>query len=198
MDLEKLAVYDTTQFNDAFRRFGERVKLQGASASAYLDEVEFQVVYDRYKVQILSYCCGMTGNPQEAQEVAQETFVKVWQSKWRYLPDNSLVYRIAYTTCCDLLRKRHHVEILYLDDAGGGLVSNISDPEEEALRTERKRELAQAILRLPEAYRSVILLAYRGFTNTEIAEILGKRVGTVKNYRHLAYGMLRQWLDIGG
>jgi RNA polymerase sigma-70 factor (ECF subfamily) len=198
MGLEKLAVYDITQFNDAFRRFGERVKLQGANASAKLDDVEFKVVYERYKVQILSYCYDMTGNQQEAQEVAQEVFFKVWKSKWKYLPDGPLVYRIAYNACCDLLRNRHHVEILYLDDAGGGLVSNIADPEEEALRTERKRELAQAILRLPEAYRSVILLAYRGFTNRQIAEILGKNEGTVKNYRHLAYVMLRQWLDIGG
>lgn len=190
-------MFDIAKLNEAFRTFGERAKQQD-DASTYLNKAEFDPIYNFYREKIISYCYRIMGNPEEAEQAAHDAFLKMWERKWASLPDKKLVYLLAHQACCNILRKRRHVEIQYLDDAGDVLVSDMPAPEEEALWTERKSELLQAISRLPVAYRNVILLQYSDLSTKEIARTLNISERTVRNYRYLAYIVLRKWLDIGG
>ena len=134
----------------------------------------------------------IVGNEQDAWDVSQETFLRVYQNLDRFdgrAAFSTWLYRIAHNAAIDLTRRRKNVRELPLDGMAGEEeepaiqhVDPAPSPEEEALNQELRQKLAQAVQNLPEDYRwAVILRDWESLSYQEIADQLGLPLGTVKS-----------------
>ena len=150
---------------------------------------------------VINVIYRMCGNVQVAEDAAQETFIQAWQHLASYRPHTSLrswLYRIAVNSAIDMLRRDKRIlpgnlEDMQLKDPHPG-------PEGIAAQGERAATVQRAVLSLPEASRTVLVLReYEGMSYQEIAEALDIPLGTVMsrlNYaRRLLKGMLEQELS---
>jgi RNA polymerase sigma-70 factor (ECF subfamily) len=133
----------------------------------------------------------MLGSGPEAEDAAQETFVRVYAKLHTYEPDKKLsswILSIASHYCIDRLRRRHG-DALSLDDdeVATVLPARQAGPEETALRNEVRDEVQAAVNRLAPAYRVPLILRYwHDLSYTEIAEVMGLTVQAVKSRLHRA------------
>jgi RNA polymerase sigma-70 factor, ECF subfamily len=155
------------------------------------DRVAFARLVAAYQGPVYSLCYRMLGSAPEAEDAAQETFVRVYAKLHTYHPDKKLsswVLSIASHYCIDRLRRRHG-EALSLDDEEVATVlpSRQTGPEESALRNEARDEVQAAVNRLEPAYRVPLILRYwHDLSYTEIAEVMGLTVQAVKSRLHRA------------
>lgn len=158
------------------------------------DADAFEKLISVYEKRILNYCYKMMGNMPDAEDAAQEVFVKVFrfiQSFNNQSAFSTWLYRIASNVCLDLLRKAKRqnkgmVHINQQNDEGEDFTLSIEDtaptPYEEAQLSEAHRELMKALDKLDAEQRKVILLRdVEGFSYDEIAQITGSATGTVKS-----------------
>lgn len=143
----------------------------------------------------------MAGNADDAADLTQEIFVKLYRSigQFRYRSKFSTwLCSLAANTCRSGMRKlgrRRDRERLCLDDdAGEGRPHEPADPGDQPDRQMERREkqamIEQAIMTLPEAFRTIVILRdVQGMTYEEIAEALACSIGTVKS--RLARARLR-------
>jgi RNA polymerase sigma-70 factor (ECF subfamily) len=133
----------------------------------------------------------MCGDPELAEDAAQEAFIRAWKNIHRYQPKSPFrnwVYRIATNAALDVLRRQR--ENIDIDDLP--LKSDYPTPEKAAETKERTTIIKEAILALPEASRSVIILReYEGFSYREIADALEIPIGTVMSRLNYARKQLR-------
>ncbi len=163
------------------------------------DERAFLALYDRYASRVHALTLRILGESMLAEEATQDTFLKLWSRARQYLAERGslLVWllTIARRTALDRLR---------LEDRRPTL-SDSEDPEitwqsiasEDSLTSEaRWRSMYFAVQSLPEEQRQVIELAYyQGMSQSEIAEVLGWPLGTVKSRMRSAMESLRhEWL----
>jgi RNA polymerase sigma-70 factor (ECF subfamily) len=158
---------------------------------------------------VYSLILRMVRNRELAEDLAQETFVKVLNAIDSYRPEykfSSWIFKIANNAAIDQLRRRE-LATLSLDGSPHAASSEaveatslqIGDERESALDEMTSRELGaqieRAIAQLRPEYRSCILLRHvEGRPYEEIAEILGLPLGTVKTYIHRARNELRNLL----
>jgi len=172
----------------------------------------FDQFVELYRSKLFHYSFMMCGHREDAEEVAQETLMNVFEHLDQLRePERvrSWVFRIAKNAC--LMKRRKSVfaptEELSLDELmpvsgmdGGQVKIQIADwsalPDAEVLRSELRRQLDQAIAELPEIYRAVMLLRdVEDLSTQESAEILGITEDTVKTRLHRARLAVRQKLD---
>jgi RNA polymerase sigma-70 factor (ECF subfamily) len=172
----------------------------------------FDQFVELYRSKLFHYSFMMCGHREDAEEVAQETLMNVFEHLDQLRePERvrSWVFRIAKNAC--LMKRRKSVfaptEELSLDELmpvsgmdGGQVKIQIADwsalPDAEVLRSELRRQLDQAIAELPEIYRAVMLLRdVEELSTQESAEILGISEDTVKTRLHRARLAVRQKLD---
>ncbi|MBM3179748.1 MAG: sigma-70 family RNA polymerase sigma factor [Chloroflexi bacterium] len=160
------------------------------------DERAFLVLYDRYASRVHALTLRILGEPMLAEEATQDTFFKLWSRARQYLAERGslLVWllTIARRTALDRLRLEGRRPTL----------SDSEDPEttwqsiasEDSLTSEaRWRSMYFAVQSLPEEQRQVIELAfYQGMSQSEIAEVLGWPLGTVKSRMRSAMESLRR------
>lgn len=163
----------------------------------------------RYERPIFSLIYRMVRDRGLAEDLAQETFLKVLNGLGSYNPDfrfSSWIFKIANNAAIDHLRKRE-LETLSLDgspqattpEAMRATALQLGDKGESPLEELEARELGgaidQAIAKLRPEYRSCILLRHvEGHSYEEIARILDLPLGTVKTYIHRARNELRGYL----
>ncbi|MBM2827323.1 MAG: polymerase sigma factor, sigma-70 family [Dehalococcoidia bacterium] len=156
----------------------------------------FGVLVTRYQDRIHNYLYRMTGSREDAEDVAQETFVKAYlalstfRRGWPLAP---WLFRIATNLCINLLKKRNRVtalpEEMEIMDRGESV-------EAEVEVRELKRELDEVILTLPEVYRVPILLRHLyQLSYEEMAQAMDVPLGTVKTRLFRARELLRAKLD---
>lgn len=147
---------------------------------------------------VLNVIYRMCGDMAVAEDAAQETFIQAWLRLRSYRPGASLrnwLYRIAVNMAIDMLRKEKRilpgaVEDLNLTDSGPG-------PEALFASTERTEMVQEAVLALPEASRTVLVLReYESLSYQEIAEALDIPVGTVMSRLNYARKLLRESLEV--
>jgi len=138
--------------------------------------------FDRYFPQVYGLVYRLLGHRAQAEDAAQETFLKVYRSLDSLDPARDpgpWLTTIACNTCRDLWRSgafRMATRSKPVDDPGVAdrLVSAAPDPEAAALRSERERIVQEALMRLPEPLRTVIVLHdWQGLGHPEIAQIMG-------------------------
>jgi RNA polymerase sigma-70 factor (ECF subfamily) len=147
----------------------------------------------------------MLGNRQEAEDLAQEAFVRAYVNIRSFnitMKFSTWLYRIATNLCIDRLRKKKPDYYLDAEVAGteglnmySQIASDMAKPEEEVESLELQETIQVEIMKLPEKYRSVIVLKYiEELSLKEISEILDLPVGTVKTRIHRGREALRKQL----
>ena len=168
------------------------------------DSAAFEVFYDRHGAAAYSLAYRIVGERAAAEDVTQEAFVSIWRSGARYDRARGSVRSwtlgIVRNRAIDLLRSRSgRAPKLGFDDEA---VLEQRPAEEltdvEALRRETARELQGALGELPGEQSKVIELAYfGGFSQSEIAAMLGVPLGTVKGRMRLGLEKIRGQLAEG-
>jgi len=174
----------------------------------------FDRFVEHFRAKIFHYSWLMCGQREDAEEVAQETLLKTFESFHQLKQPERVrpwVFRIAKNVC--LTKRRRSIfapspaQELSLDALmpskdhhNGGTKIEIADwshlPEDLVLKTEMKNELQAAIRALPEIYRSVILLRdMEQLSTTETAQILDVAEDVVKTRLHRARLAVRKQLD---
>jgi RNA polymerase sigma factor (sigma-70 family) len=169
------------------------------------EEEAFALLLDRYRGAIYNLCYRMTHHPEDARDLAQEVFIKVFSLLDRYDENfafSSWLFRIATNHCIDYLR-RNRLRFLSLD-AGTGpegdeieiqLPDSGPTPEKVLQRKEAMDRLEEVVADLPPHYRVITLLRHgQQLSYEEIATILDLPLGTVKARIHRARAMIQQML----
>ncbi|WP_096155922.1 MULTISPECIES: RNA polymerase sigma factor SigW [Bacillus] len=169
------------------------------------DQDAFGEIVDLFKDKIYQLSYRMVGNAHEAEDIAQEAFIRAYMNIHTYDTNRKFstwLYRIATNLTIDRIRKKKPDYYLDAEVAGtegltmySQVAADVQLPEEELQSLELQEEIQQQILSLPDKYRSVIVLKYIDeLSLKEISEILELPVGTVKTRIHRGREALRQQL----
>lgn len=172
------------------------------------DRAAFNEIVLRYKGKVYNYICRMVPNGLDAEDLTQETFVRAYLSIRSFQSRASLntwLFRIATNLCIDYSRKQKtHIQPTSLSQEDGDegenpqkeIPDNAFDPQRLLLNKELGRYLDEALRKLPEKLRSVILLYdIEGLSYEEIATIVACPLGTVKSRIFNARAALRENLS---
>jgi len=169
------------------------------------DEGAMNILVGRYLKPIYSFAYRLTGNAEEAEDIAQEAFVKVWKNLKKYKPEQSFgawLYGITRNTAIDWMRKKKHVPFSEFEriDGSNALFDTLADagptPDETAITSEEGASVAVAARTLTPDQQTVISLHYgQGFTFAEIGRLLSKSLNTVKSQNLRALVALRRLLN---
>ena len=169
------------------------------------DQDAYAEIVEIYKDKIFQICYRILGNSHEAEDIAQEAFLRAYTNINSFNIDlkfSSWLYRIATNLCIDRIRKKKPDYYLDAEVAGtDGLTmysqipANTRLPEEDVESLELRETIQREISRLPEKYRTVIVLKYiEELSLNEISEILDLPLGTVKTRIHRGREALRKQL----
>ncbi|NLK97602.1 sigma-70 family RNA polymerase sigma factor [Defluviitalea saccharophila] len=156
----------------------------------------FEELVSRYKNLVYSIILRMTNDPEEANDLAQEVFIKVYRNLDKYEPTykfSTWIMRITTNLVIDSRRKQKQStisveEMPYEPSSEGG-------PEEEYLRQEKSNEVIDALNALPEMYRiPIILFHQQGLSYQEISDVINEPLSKVKNRIFRARKMLKEYL----
>lgn len=165
------------------------------------DQDAFGQLMHRYAGAVYNLAYRMLGNPQDAEDAAQEIFLRAYTrlaSFDRTRRFSTWLLTVASNYCIDRLRRRRFAW-LTLDDVAFWLPSERPGPERNALAREQQEMVQQALQRLPENYRLVTVLRYmHDLSYEEIAEVSGLTVSTIKTRLHRARNMLAETLGPEG
>jgi RNA polymerase sigma-70 factor, ECF subfamily len=150
----------------------------------------FDDVYSEFQPRILRFLCHLVG-PNEAEDLAQEVFLKISQALAEFRGDSTLatwVYRIASNSAVDRLRSRSSRRLSEVPLVSESLpTGRPADGEHMVFRKEMRECLDRFIDKLPLNYRSVFVLSeYEELTNQEIATAVGISLDAVKIRLHRA------------
>jgi RNA polymerase sigma-70 factor (ECF subfamily) len=179
------------------------------------DPAYFKSVVRRYESRIYSAVLRILGNAEEAEEVVQDTFLKLHQNIAKFRSHSSFaawIFRIAHNSCMDRMRIRQRRRVFQFwsfdpqsitehDEADEGrVIVQIADPgpnPQEVLDASEQEALIDRSLRaLPESQRTVVVLHdIEGFSYQEIAEIIGSNIGTVRSRLHYGRSKLKELLE---
>jgi len=144
----------------------------------------FAELVSRYKRLIYSVAYKFTKENEEADDMAQEAFIKIYRSLSRYddrYRFSTWCVKVATNVCLDHVRRRK-LNCVSLEEIENFTVTDTDSPEEYYLRKEKYQVLQDAIDSLPEIYKEPIVMYHqKGMSYKEIAEDLGKPMSIIKN-----------------
>ncbi len=159
------------------------------------DEDVFNEVVERYSRRVYALCYRVLRDEEEAKDLAQEVFVRVYLKRKSFKGKSSLytwIYRIALNMCFSHLKKRK-VQTVPIQDLEGVLAAKPA--ETGGRQAELDQLLARALESLPPKQKAVFVLRfYDKMSYKEIAEAMGTSVGTAKANHHFAVQRLREML----
>ncbi len=160
-----------------------------------------------YQKRVYATIYHMTANHEDANDLAQESFIKAFQALKSFKGDSSFytwLYRIAVNKTINFLKRRKNRIHLSLNDLDlnaehdPDLVALISDktPRREADLRELQEKLNAALLKLSESHRLVVVLHdVQGLSHDEIAKVMDCSIGTVRSRLFYARQQLQGWLS---
>ena len=164
------------------------------------DQDAFRQLVERYQGAVYNLAYRMLGDPGDAEDAAQEIFVRIYRQLGRYDPARKFstwTLAIATNYCIDQLRRRR-MQLVPLENIIPWARSREVGPEGEAITQESRDEVQRLIKQLPEKYRAPLVLRYFDeLSCAEIAEVLGMPEGTVKTQIHRARKALEKLLAEG-
>lgn len=163
----------------------------------------FEEIVTLFQQRLYQVCYRMLGNAQEAEDIAQEAFVRAYVNIHTYDQKRKFstwLYRIATNLCIDRIRKKkpdYYLDATVPGTDGLNMYSQIAAtgdlPEEEIERMETQDRVQYEISKLPDKYRTVIILRYmEELPLQEISDILELPLGTVKTRVHRGREALRK------
>lgn len=170
------------------------------------DQNAFADIVSLYQHKLYQVCYRMLGNKQESEDIAQEAFVRAYMNLHTFDQKRKFstwLYRIATNLCIDRIRKKkpdYYLDAEVAGTEGFDMYSQIAAddqlPEEQLEQMELQDRIQYEIGRLPDKYRSVIVLKYiEELSLQEISEILDMPLGTVKTRIHRGREALRKQLN---
>ena len=158
------------------------------------DRSAFDELVRRHKDRIFNLCYWLLGDYQEANDCAQDTFIKIFRNLSKFRFESSFItwaHRIAVNTCKNRLKSFHYRfsrKLVRLDDTGGSpgsidtLAVETDTPEKAQEKKERREMIQRAIDALPAEKRTVVVLRdIQGLSYEEIVAITGLNPGTLKS-----------------
>jgi RNA polymerase sigma-70 factor (ECF subfamily) len=167
------------------------------------DPTAFQLLVERHRSMVYRVAYQFAGNHHDAEDIAQDVFIKVYRSLDRFRQDAQLtswLYRIAMNACIDHRRRQSPAASAPFGEEAEHKLNNTPEetpgPEQKAYATELGGVLEAEVGRLPPGQRIVFVMRHhQGLKLCEIAEALGLAEGTVKRQLHAAVHRLRQALS---
>jgi RNA polymerase sigma-70 factor (ECF subfamily) len=162
------------------------------------DAEAFGMLVGRWQTPIRNLCTRMLGDRHRGEDLAQETFARVFSRRKEYVPAgkfSAFLWRVALNLCYDELRKRHRRRETTMEGGFDGDETRMDSVDEIApdvslVRDETADRVRAALVQIPETYRSVLVLRhYEDLKFREIGEVLGIPEGTVKS--RMAEGLTR-------
>jgi RNA polymerase sigma-70 factor, ECF subfamily len=159
----------------------------------------FEEFFNRYRTPIYRTAYGLTGDPQAAEEILQDTFARAHQRRATLRLDVSplpWLHRVALNLCYSRLA-RHRPSSEPIDQSAAQFLADAATPPpERAEQTELRSIVRDGVAGLPEKHRSVVVLYYLyGLSLQETATLLNVPLGTVKSRLHYALRALRVDLE---
>ncbi len=169
------------------------------------DQEAFGDIVELYKDRLFQLSYRMLGNRHEAEDIAQEAFVRAYVNIHSFNLNRKFstwIYRIATNLCIDRIRKKKPDYFLDAEVSGtdgltmySKIAAEGKSPDKEVETMELQEIVQREILRLPDKYRTVIVLRYMDeLSLNEISEILEIPLGTVKTRVHRGREALRKQL----
>ncbi|RFC44138.1 MAG: RNA polymerase sigma-70 factor, ECF subfamily [Verrucomicrobia bacterium] len=168
------------------------------------DHAAFAELVEIHQHAVVGTVTKMLGNATEAEDVAQQVFVRVWRSAVRYQPSakfTTWLFTITRNLVFNEIRRRQRKPAVSLDEreeqqAGSVAADGEMKPDESALLAELETAVDTAIQRLPEKQRmAVVLRRYQEMAYEDIGEILGLSLPAVKSLLFRARTQLREDLQ---
>ena len=169
------------------------------------DEESLEILIKRYLKPIYSFVYRYTGSGQDAEDITQEVFVKVWRNLKKFDQQRSFktwIFAIAKNTSIDLLKKKKAIPFSeFENEAGENMITEtLADPSPLPHELLEKAGMAQmltsAMDTLSPKYRMVLFLRYNDHFNfREIAESLGEPLNTIKSRHRRALVNLKDLLS---
>jgi len=146
------------------------------------DHQAFARLIDRHLETLHGFAQRMLGNPTDADDIIQETFLRVWQKAEKWQPTTAKVstwlHSITHNLCIDFYR-RDKGEMVNITDVE---LIDPHQPDDSRQQEEVAREIKAALQQLPENQRSAIILChYQDLSNREAAQVLGISVSALES-----------------
>jgi RNA polymerase sigma-70 factor (ECF subfamily) len=166
----------------------------------------FDQLVQKYREQIFAVIYNMTSNREDASDLTQEAFIKAFRAIGRFKGKASFftwLYKIAINTTVSFLKKRNRRRFISYENideeaSGAEIVERLTAKnrsEKGALISELQEKLNDALQKLSLKHRTVVILhEIEGLEHTQIAEITGSTVGTVRSRLHYAKQQLQSYL----
>lgn len=161
------------------------------------DQAAFAELYDRHVVRVYRHIYYMVNDAREAEDLTAQSFLKAWEAIDRYkergAPFVAWLLRIAHNLTISYLRsRRDHSEL----DEGFVDQKRTGNPEASLEQANDERSVRDAVLRLRDEQRQVIMLRFvEELDYTEVAAMIGKSVPAVRVIQHRALGNLRKLMQ---
>ena len=168
------------------------------------DHAAFQELVERHQDMIIGTVAKMLGNPSDAQDIAQQVFLRLWKSAKRYKQQakfTTYLFTITRNLVFNECKKRSRRKTHSLEERQDENFQQYTDdpsksPDVETLQSELQDAVDQAINSLPEKQRlAVILRRYENMPYEQIADVLSTSVSAVKSHLFRARTDLRQLLN---
>ena len=164
------------------------------------DEGIVEIIRD-YKDGLILYLNGYVSNIFVAEELMEDTFVKIVTRKPMFRRSSSFktwLYAIAGNIARDWMRKNRRQIIVSIDDVSGDLIAE-DDLEKQYLQVERKITIRRALRKINSDYAQVLYLVYfENFSNEQVAKVMKKSKRQVENLIYRAKQSLKTELDKEG
>jgi len=171
---------------------------------AQADERAFEKLIERHQNAIIGTVAKMLGNASDAEDIAQQVFIRLWKSAPRYKPTakfTTFLYTITRNLVFNESRRRSRKKEYSMEEREDDFHLQTPDPKNESpaqnvLQSELQTSVDRAIAQLPEKQRmAVILRRYEGMPYDEIAIILGLSIPAIKSQLFRARNTLRESLQ---
>lgn len=168
------------------------------------DHAAFQDLVERHQHAVVGTVAKMLGNASEAEDLAQQVFLRLWKSAPRYTPSakfTTYMFTITRNLVFNETRKRQRRKTHSLDEQEDDWHQQLADtdgasPDDQLDQAELRRAVDEAIAALPEKQRlAVVLRRYEQMPYEEIAEVLELSVSAVKSQLFRARTALRESLQ---
>jgi RNA polymerase sigma-70 factor (family 1) len=151
----------------------------------------FTQLYLRYRQRVYAYCLRMLGSSEEAEDLFQEVFIRVWQRAYQFTEERSLsgwIFTIAHNLCLNRIRDRKEHDSI--DNYSDLAIANHEIGEDWAERIQAALDSVP-----PENREPFILFEYQGMTYQEIADTMKLTIAAVKSRIYRTREQLRRVLE---
>ena len=149
------------------------------------DTSAFSVLVDRYKDLVFTLAIQMIKNREDAEEVSQDTFIKVYRSLSKFKGDSKFstwIYRVTYNTCLDRLKKiKREYNVVAIDEFTEHQVKTLDNALDKMEEQEHKRKIQECLQLLPSDDSFLLTLYYfEEQSLEEISKVVGLTANNVK------------------